>query len=141
MSKHTPGPWRWGFWKRIGDETKYEFRPVSEAPEDGDEDLVLAACEYGVVVSPLQWESLEILQGTAIADKNMTIIAATPKLLAACKEAVAMDDSAHCDHDPWLTPDVRDMMTAAIPEAENEKPCKSRSLTPAITHSVPLTPH
>ena len=127
MSNHTPGPWRWGFWKHIGDETKYEFRPVSDAPEDGDENLVLAACEYGVVVSPLQWESLEILQGTAIADKNMTIIAATPNLLAACKKAVTMhysarrsDSDAWPSPDPWLTSDVRDMMIAAIAEAEGE---------------------
>ena len=115
MSNHTPGPWRWGFWKHIGDETKYEFRPVSEAPEDGDENLVLAACEYGVVVSPLQWESLEILQGTAIADKNMTIIAATPKLLAACIQA----------HDTLgerfgSTMDARVCLRAAIKEAQRE---------------------
>ena len=125
MSNHTPGPWRWGFWKHIGDETKYEFRPVSDAPEDGDENLVLAACEYGVVVSPLQWESLEILQGTAIADKNMTIIAATPNLLAACKnlrleyqrlcKIVDQGDSGH----PWA--ELLQVDTA-IAEAEGEKP-------------------
>ena len=126
MSNHTPGPWRWGYWLRHEDTDEIEFLP---APEN-THFCLCAGCEYGYRINSGHGRLLNVISGTMWIERaDMDLIARAPdllatqaKLLEACKEAVTMDDSAHCDHDPWLTPDVRDMMTAAIAETEREKP-------------------
>ena len=108
MSNHTPQPWR-------RSERSWGGKPYWVVEDQTG--AIICQAEVGFH----EYESGSFITVEEEIAANVNLISAAPGLLAACKEAVAMDDSAHCDHDPWLTPDVRDMMTAAIAEAEGEK--------------------
>ena len=118
MSKHTPGPWKRST-RSWGGKTYWVVEDQTGA--------VICQAEVGFH----EYESGSFITVEEEIAANVTLIESAPKLLttqakllAACKEAVTMDDSAQYglqgDRDPRLTPDVRDMMTAAIAEAEGD---------------------
>ena len=97
MSNHTPGPWT-----LEANGACWNLR----SPDRDKHFLMLVGMTRN---NPGELEA------------NVRLISSATKLLAACKEAVAMDDNWCCNSDPLLAPIVRDRMVAAIAEAEGEK--------------------
>ncbi len=97
-AKHTPKPWRWGFWKLYSINEDYVFRPASEAR--AHDDLILSCGEYGNRSSTGWFKGAEsVLCATTtrrdggedaticVSAPDMALIAAAPVLLAVCEEA------------------------------------------------------
>ncbi len=145
MSHHTPGPWRWGFWKWDKETRDCEFRPVNEWMDAwSGPGLVLANCEYGRRVGEPRVErgQLNVIDSIAmavssphgggeepsvsIADADMALVAASPKLLAACmtsRSALRLELAARTyDRDTVFrtTTQALDDLDAAIKEAQRE---------------------
>ena len=126
MSDHTPGPWRWGFWKYscCGDTSYYEFRPVGEMTNW--DVLALASCEYGHRVDSRS-NRPTVIEGeggddgesasVAVSDADMALVATAPKLLAACVRAHEILNETSGNVTMWAVSDVLD---AAIKEAQRE---------------------
>ncbi len=136
MSNHTPGPWRWGFWKWHEEAREYQFRSANEWMDDwSGSGLVLANCEYGRRVGEPRVErgQLNVIGSIAmgggeepsvsISDADMALVAASPKLLAACVRARAAlqfeVDDGHQEFD--TTHMALDDLDAAIKEARREE--------------------
>ena len=122
-AKHTPEPWRWGFWKPVGRSlTQVEFRPPDErAP--GNDPLVLTNWDYGhrrncITAAP------DILVSEPLTDwgDSSTILVANPAdmaLIASAPETASQRDQllAACEAllrlhvDPTVNPQENIMPT------------------------------
>ncbi len=138
MTNHTPGPWRWGFWKWHKATREHEFRPVGELRDWCGDTLVLANGEYGWRHGGLVKESAlpSVIEGqggddgeapgVCIGDADMALVAASPKLLAACmtsRSALRLELAARThDRDTVFrtTTQALDDLDAAIKESQRE---------------------
>jgi hypothetical protein len=99
VSKHTPGPWHWEY----SDATF--ARPI--ALSAGDKGDVMVASEDAD--GPRAY----------VTPANEALIAASPDLLAACKEFVAWDVMEHPrQDDPALLEKISRKIRAAVEKAE-----------------------
>lgn len=103
MSKHTPGPWK-------AVDNSWEISTVYAA--DG---TVVAECPIAGCVTEESQDDLE-----PIMEANARLVAASPDLLAACKEFIAWDCDEHPEMDPQRGERLRRQMHAAIAKAEPE---------------------
>jgi len=132
--KHTPGSWRWGFWKWHKDTREREFRPIKEMVDRDGDTLVLANCEYGRRHCRLVEESTlpSVIEGDArddgegasicIGDADMALVAGAPDLLEACKELLLLaecyEDKAQTYSSDYITSNEVVKARAAIAKAE-----------------------
>ncbi len=114
-AKHTPKPWRWGFWKFYSSTEDYVFRPASEA--EANDDLILSCEEYGSRSGAGWFGGAEtVLCATTTRrdggqDATLCVSAADMALIAAAPETAAQRDDllAACE-------EFTDAMSHACPD-------------------------